>query len=123
MGTALAHMLREDAAAAADRAPLDAPGPATRARPADHPAEQSGDQPDQSPPGQTAAEPRPPGQTVTLPLRDGHSVAESPAPGPRAAGQDIDHARSIARELAGAGQHVSRRALRSRGVKGSNEGA
>jgi hypothetical protein len=40
---------------------------------------------------------------------------------PRAAGPDIDHARGIARELAGARQHFSRRALRSRGAKGSNE--
>ena len=121
MGTTLAHMLREDATAAADRARPDAPGPTTRVRPADRPAEQPGDQPDQNPQDRTAAEPRPPGQTVTLPLRDGHSVAECPAPGPRAAGPDIDHACSIAREFAGAGQHVSRQTLRSRGVKGSTE--
>jgi hypothetical protein len=121
MGTALAHMLREDAAAASDRERPDAPGPTTRARPADRPAEQSEDQPDQSPPDRTAAEDRPPGQTVTLPLREGHGVAECPAPAPRAGGPDIDYARGIARELARAGQHVSRRALRSRGVKGSNE--
>ena len=120
MGTALAHMLREDAAAA-DRAQTDAPGPATRSRPADRPAEQSGDRSDQNPPDRIAAEHRPPPQTTTLPLHDGHGVAERPAPAPRAAGPDIDHARGIARELAGAGQHVSRRALRSRGVKGSNE--
>jgi hypothetical protein len=83
--------------------------------------EQSGNQPKQDPPDRTAAEDRPPGQTVTLPLRDGHGVAECPAPAARAGGPDIDHARGIARELAGAGQHVSRRALRGRGVKGSNE--
>ena len=45
----------------------------------------------------------------------------NPAPVPRAAEPGTEHARDIARELAGAGQHVSRRALRSRGVKGSNE--
>ena len=120
MGTALAHMLREDAAAA-DRAQTDAHGPTTRVRPPDRPAVQSGDQPDQNPPDRTAAEHRPPGQTVTPPLHDGHRAAEHPAPAPRAAGPDIDHARRIASELAGAGQRVSRRALRSRGVKGSNE--
>jgi hypothetical protein len=121
MGTALAHMLREDAAAA-DRAQPDAPGRATRALPTRSPDEQSGDQPNQSASDRTAAEHRPPGQAaVTLPLRDGNGVAECPAPALRAAGPDIDHARGIARELAGAGRHVSRRALRSRGVEGSNE--
>jgi hypothetical protein len=75
MGTALAHMLREDAAAA-DRAQTDTPGPATRARPAERPAEQSGDQPDQNPPDRTAAEPCPPGPTTTPPRHDGHAGAE-----------------------------------------------
>ena len=75
MGTALAHMLREDAAAAADRARPDAPGPATRVPLTCSPDEQCEDQPDQSPPDRTAAEHRPPGQTVTLPLRDGQGVA------------------------------------------------
>jgi hypothetical protein len=121
MGTALAHMLREDAAAAADRARPDAPGPATRVPLTCSPDEQCEDQPDQSPPDRTSAEHLPPGQTVTLPLRDGQGVAEYPAPAPRAAGPGLDHARGIARELARAGQQVSRRALRSRGVKGSNE--
>jgi hypothetical protein len=120
MGTALAHMLREDAAAA-DRARTDAPGPATRVLPTCSPGEQSEDEPNQIPPDRTATERRPPGQTVALPLRDGRGVAEHPAPVPRPAEEDIDHARGIARELAGAGQRVSRRALRSRGVKGSNE--
>ena len=61
------------------------------------------------------------GRTAAMPLPDGHGVAESPEPAPRGAGPDVDHARGIARELAGAGQRVSRRALRSRGVRGSNE--
>jgi hypothetical protein len=120
MGTALAHMLREDAAAA-DRAQTDAPGPTTRVLPAWSPDEQSGDQPDRNPPDRAATEHRPPGRTVTVPVRDGHGVAEYPATAPRAAEPSIDHARDIARELARAGQRVSRRALRSRGVKGSNE--
>jgi hypothetical protein len=120
MGTALAHMLREDAAAA-DRARSDRPGPATRVLPTCPPDEQSGDQPSQNPADLTATECCPPGQTVTAPLRDGHGVAEYPAPAPRAAESDIDHARSIALALAEGGQRVSRRALRSRGVRGSNE--
>jgi hypothetical protein len=115
MGTALAHMLREDAAAA-DRAQTEAPGPATRALPADRPAEQSGDQPDQ-----TAPEPCPPGRTTTPPGHDGHAEAGFPAPVPRAAEPVTDDARDIARDLARAGQRISRRALRSRGVRGSNE--
>jgi hypothetical protein len=120
MGTALAHLLREDAAAA-DRAQPGAPGPTTRALPTCTPDQQPEDQPDQDPPDRTAAEHRAPDRTVTLPLSDGHGVAEYPAPAPRPAEPDIDHARDIARELAGAGQRVSRRALRSRGVRGSNE--
>ena len=35
--------------------------------------------------------------------------------------QRADHARIVARRLAAAGKPVSRRALRSNGVKGSNE--
>jgi hypothetical protein len=120
MGTALAHLLREDAAAAG-RTQTGAPGPATRVLPTRSPDQQSGDQPDQSPPDRTATEHRPPDRTVAMPLPDGRGAAESPAPALRAVQVDIDHARGIARELAGAGQHVSRRALRSRGVKGSNE--
>jgi hypothetical protein len=121
MGTAIAHMLREDAAAAADRAQTDGPGPAARVQPTCSPDQQSEDHLHQNPPDRIAAGHRLPGQTATLPLRDGHGVAECPDPAPRSAGPDIDHARGIARELAGAGQHVSRRAMRSRGVKGSNE--
>jgi hypothetical protein len=120
-GDRLADMLREDAAAAADHGRTDAPRPATRVLPACSPEDQSGDPPNQSPPDRTATEHRPPGQTVTLPPARGHGVAEPAAPALRASGPDIDRARGIARELAGAGQHVSRRALRSRGVRGSNE--
>jgi hypothetical protein len=123
MGTALAHMLREDAAAAAaDRAQTAAPGPTTSVLPACRPAEQSADQPGQNPPDRTATEHRPPGRTKTPPGHDGHAEAEFPAPPvPHAAEPVTDDARDIARELARAGQRISRRALRSRGVKGSNE--
>jgi hypothetical protein len=118
MGTALAHMLREDAAAA-DRAQTDDPGRATRARPADRPAEQSGDRSDQNPPDRTAAEQCPPG-TATSPRNDGHAD-EFPPPLPHHAESVTDPTREVACEIARAGQRISRRALRSRGVKGSNE--
>jgi hypothetical protein len=122
MGTALAHMLREDAAAAAaGRAGPDGPGPATRELPTRSRDQQPGDQPDQNPQDRTATQRRPPDHAPRPPVRDGHGAAERPAPATRAAGPDIDHARDIAHDLAGAGHHVSRRALRSRGVKGSNE--
>jgi hypothetical protein len=121
MGTALAHMLREDAAAAADREQPDPPGPATRVLPEWSPDQQSGDQPDQNPPDRTTGERRPPDRSLELSLRDDHGMAEHPPPAARAAVPNIDHAREVARELAAAGQHVSRRALRSGGLKGSNE--
>jgi hypothetical protein len=119
MGTALAHLLREDAAAAG-RAPASAPGPA-RVPPPRSPADQAGDQPDQNPPDRATSGPRPPGRTRTPPRHNGHAAAEPAAPVPHTAQPGIEHARGIARELAGAGQRVSRRALRSRGVRGSNE--
>jgi hypothetical protein len=120
MGTALAHMLREDAAAAG-HAPADAPGPAARVPMAWSPAGQPGDQPDQDPADPTTSGPRPPCRAKTQHGQDGHTAAERVAPAPRAAEPGIEHARAIARELAGAGQRISRRALRSQGVRGSNE--
>jgi hypothetical protein len=122
MGTALAHLLREDAAAAS-HTPTSAPGPATRAPLAWSPAEQSGDQPDQTRRTRPPANPAPPGRTRTPPRHDGHPAAEPVAPVPHTAEPGIEHARGIARELARAGQRVSRRALRSRGVKGLKRGA
>ncbi len=106
---------------AAGHAQTSSPGPATRGPLTWSPADQSGDQPDQNPPDRTASEPRPPGRTRTRLIHDSHAVAEPAAPVPHAAEPGIEHDRSIARELAGAGQRVSRRALRSRGIRGSNE--
>ena len=118
MGTALAHMLREDAAAASHVAAV--PGPAARVPLAWSPAAQPGDQPDQDPPDRTTRQPRSPGRTRMRPRHDGHAAAEPVASVPHTAEPGIEHARGIARELAGAGQRVSRRALRSQGVRGSN---
>ena len=105
MGTALAHMLREDAAADG-HAQTSAPGPATRGPLAWSPAGQSGDQPEQNPPDRTTGEPRPPGRTKTRSRHDHHVAAEPVTSVPHTADPGIEHARGIARELAGAGQRV-----------------
>jgi hypothetical protein len=115
MGTALAHMLRADAGAAeapgsrtgqpavlrsVSWSPQDQDGPACGRPEADR------DRPvrrDQSGP---AAGPR-----------RGGGIA---GPGLRPAGSQVDQARMVARRLAAAGRPVSRRALRSGGVTGSN---
>ena len=116
MGTVLAHMLRADAEA------TGTPGSRTGA-----PAvlrslswsTQDQEGPDHGRPGtdrdrsagrdQNAPVPRPQhGQGIT-------------GPGPRPADPQMDQARVIARRLAAAGKPVSRRALRSAGVTGSNE--
>ena len=115
MGTALAHMLRADAEATdtprgrtgppAVRRPVfwsseDQAGTGRR-RPAvdrDRPARRDQDRPE-------------PGS------RHGRRIGS----GPRCAGPQLNQARVIARRLAAAGKPVSRRALRSGGVTGSNE--
>jgi hypothetical protein len=86
MGTARAHMLREDAAAA-ERAETTATGPAIHGQPTWFPADQSGDQPDQSgdqpdpdqnPPDRTTRRPGPrtgPGRRV--------GTTAVPQPGPQ----------------------------------------
>ena len=116
MGTALAHMLRADAAA------LDAPdsrtgppitvrrlswSPQDRDRPDRTLPEMGGDQ--SSVQDQNGQKPRPQG---------GAGVT---GPESRAARPQVDQARIIAHRLAVAGKPVSRRALRCGGVRGSNE--
>jgi hypothetical protein len=128
MGTALAHMLREDAAAT-NRPDGRSAGPADVLSPSRSAEDQHADQsdrhqdhdPNQDPPDRTTGEPRLLGRTGALPWHDRHAAAEPVAPVPHAAEPGIEHARRIARELAGAGHRVSRRALRSRGIRGSNE--
>jgi hypothetical protein len=93
MGTTLAHMLRADATQRAPDNPVG--GPATPPSPEDR----SGPSPDQT----TGSE------------------ARTTRPDPRAAQQRLEHARLIGSTVAAAGKPVSRRALRSNGVKGSNE--
>jgi hypothetical protein len=119
VGTALAHMLREDAAAAAIAARTT--GPVAHVPPDRSSAGQHEDQTDQNPPDRTSR-PGPTDRARALPRRGGGRAAAGPAvPVPRTAELDIENARGIARELVQAGQRISRRALRSRGVTGSNE--
>jgi hypothetical protein len=136
MGTALAHMLREDAAAAADQPDGRSGGPdETRSagwsaedRSADRPERhRDQDRPDQdqdhkpetritvrtSPSPGTSVSAVPPGSAAQL------GVAERVVSRPR--NQGGVQASLIALKLAAAGKPVSRRALRSGGVKGSNE--
>jgi hypothetical protein len=120
MGTALAHMLRGDAAVA------DAPGSGTAepaARSTDlFPEDQLADRPDQDQAVRTTARTGPPSGTGKPVIRHGPvpaSRTEHPVLDP--AHPQKEQALRVARELADAGRPVSRRALRSGGVKGSNE--
>ena len=118
MGTALAHMLRADADAEAADTPNSRTGPPAVLRSLSW---SSGDQdgPDRRRPeadrerparqDQNGPEPGPP--------RDCGITGSAPQP----AGPQMDQARMIARRLAATGKPVSRRALRSGGVTGSNE--
>jgi len=112
-GTALAHMLRADAHAVAD-----GPDHAGTARPATpwSAEDQAGPAQNQSA-GQPRSGSRPPARTRTAPkaVHDTADEARTPAlPG-------TDQARLVASRLTTAGKRVSRRALRSEGIKGSNQ--
>jgi len=115
-GTALAHMLRADAETTSapdsrtgslavlrsvSRTPEDQDGPDRRRPEADRDRPGRRDQNDPEPGSQ-----------------DGPGIRGA---GSRPAGPGVDQARVIARRLAAAGKPVSRRALRSGGVTGSNE--
>jgi len=140
MGTALAHMLREDAAAA-DQLVGRSAGPAGARSPRwsaeDQPADQpdrhrNQDQPDQDQPDQVQDQQSGTRITVRTSPSPGTSAsalsAGSAAP-PGAAGRVVSSSRDqggvqaslIALKLATEGKPVSRRALRNGGVKGSNE--
>jgi hypothetical protein len=135
MGTALAHMLREDAAAAdqpdgRSGGPADARSPDWSAedQPADQPdRHRDQDQPDQDHDQQsgtrTTARTSPPPRTSDAPLPPGS--AAPPAAARRAVSSSRDQegvqASLIALRLVTEGKPVSRRALRSGGVKGSNQ--
>jgi hypothetical protein len=117
MGTALAHMLRGDASAQGTRDSRSA-GPASERFPDWSAEDQPADRPDQghgsgtTRPTRTGEPPRPPDSKA--PSSPGHPPPDPPH-------QQNEQAFRIARELAAAGKPVSRRTLRSGGVKGSNE--
>jgi hypothetical protein len=135
MGTALAHMLREDAAAA-DQPDGPSGGPAGARSPGwsaeDQPADQpdrhrnQADQPDQVQDQQSGT--RTTVRTTPSPGTSASALSPGSAP-PGAAGRVVSRSRDqdgvqaslIALRLATAGKPVSRRALRNGGVKGSNE--
>jgi hypothetical protein len=127
MGTALAHLLRGDASAR-DTPDSRSAGPADERSPGwsagDQPADQPEDQPDRDHGTRTTGRASPPARTREPRCPSGSAGPPGPAkdltPGPPR--QQKVPALPIARELAAAGKPVSRRALRSHGIKGSNEG-
>ena len=123
MGTALAHLLRGDASAG-DTRDSRSTGPAGERFPGWSAEDQPGDQPDQDHGTRTTGRASPLARTSELRCPPGSAGPPSPAkdltPGPWRRQDAL--ALRIARELAQAGKPVSRRALRSHGVKGSNEG-
>jgi hypothetical protein len=114
MGTTLAHMLRADTGAAADGPDNGTGGPAVSRSPAWSAEGQSGAAQDQAAPQAPLAGSGPPAGTTTA-QRDHSAGAATAVP------SGIGQARVAASKLAAAGRPVSRRALRSEGVKGSNQ--
>ena len=115
MGTALANMLRADAT---EGAPENrAEGPATPRSPGNR----YGPGLDQAADGRGSTRSGPPAWTRMSPDQHHSAATRATRPGPRAAQQRLDDARLVGRGLAAAGKPVSRRALRSNGVQGSNE--
>ena len=115
MGTTLAHLLRADAGAAADPTDTGTAGPAGPPGPRS-PAWSAGDQPaavrDQAAFPAPSARTGPSAGTRTVPRSDhGAKVAAVPS--------GTGQARPASR-LTAAGKPVSRRALRSAGIRGSN---
>jgi hypothetical protein len=118
MGTALGHMLREDTAS------RDTGGPAAAAVPGlcgSSSSDRPGDGPDCASPGESLARPGPLGQAVGPSCPGHHAVPGNSRSVSRVAEPKMDQARVIARRLAADGKPLSRRALRSDGVKGSND--
>ena len=111
MGTTLAHMLRADAGPGHGTR-----GPAADLSPARSYEDQAGLSPDQTASAGTPAGTGPPARTAAVPRQDHRPGPRTKAPGRT----ETDEARLIASRLAAAGKPVSRRALRSRGIRGSN---
>jgi hypothetical protein len=133
MGTALAHMLREDAAApnppdgrSGGPADVRSPGSCVEAQPADHPdRHQDQDHPDRDQQAGTRITVRTSQSLRTSDSTLSPGSATPPGAAKRVVSSSPDQggvqASLIALRLATAGKPVSRRALRNGGVKGSNE--
>jgi hypothetical protein len=116
MGTALAHML--GAAAEAIDTPDNWTGPLAVLRSVS-PLSQDQDGPDRR--GPEAGQDRSARQDQRGPQPEPQYGRGIAIPGLRPAGPQVEQAHLIARRLATAGKPVSRRALRSGGLTGSNE--
>ena len=115
MGTALAHMLRADAGTAADAPDHGTGGPAVSRSPAWSAADQAEVVQDQAAPQAPLAGTGPSPGTRPAPQQDHDARAVTAIP------SGISQARAAASRLTAAGKPVSRRALRSEGIKGSNQ--
>jgi len=117
MGTALAHMLRADAGTAADASDHGTGGPAVSRSPAWSAEDQAGggEAQDQAAPPAPLAGTGASAGTRTAPQQDHDARAVTAIP------SGIGQARLAASRLTAAGRPVSRRALRSAGIRGSNQ--
>jgi len=119
MGTALAHMLHADAAAADTGSKTAAPAGARS--PAWSAADRAGPAQDQAASQGALTVSGPPDRPHLSPRQDHVPAVPTTRPAPPTAQPQMELARLTARQLAAAGQPVSRRALRNAGVRGSNE--
>ena len=113
MGTTLAHMLRADAGATANTPDTGTAGPAGPRSPAWCAGDQPGADQDQAAAPAPLARTGPPAGTRTVPQQD-HDTRTAAVP------SGTGQARLAASRLTAAGKPVSRRALRSAGIRGSN---
>jgi len=117
MGTTLAHMLRADADTTADAPDHGTGGPATPWS-AEHQAGSAQDQSAGQPRSRSRSRSSPPARARTAPkavLGTADQEARTPTL------PETDQARLVASRLTTDGKRVSRRALRSEGIKGSNQ--
>jgi hypothetical protein len=114
MGTTLAHMLHADTGVAADTPGNAISGPAGPRSPAWSAGDQAGAAQDQAAPRAPVAGSGPAAGTTTAPEQDHDARAAAPSL------SGIGPARLAASRLTAAGKPVSRRTLRSAGIKGSN---
>jgi hypothetical protein len=119
MGTALAHMLREDAVTARADGDCGTRQPECWSS-AWSPEDQARTGPDQAA-AEGPAVPDPPAAAGLRAARIRPAEAHGPRSDPQGGLPTAEQARVVARRLAAARKPVSRRALRSGGIRGSNE--